>query len=455
MNVAQRRTSVGSASVLSGAVVASLLSTVSVAFRAGAQDSPPYDLRKELVERAVNNQEAQGILRFEPARLDFGEVPVGETHSRTVVITNISDHTIRIATTRSSCVCTVPSAPEGDIAPGASVEVEVEFTAKNPGTSHTVVNFFLADEEGRVSLRVSGVIPSPIVATPETYPFHLESDLEVTLTASDGRAFSILSVDPPVIDGVVAEAGVAHPLRISAAKLEQAGARRLMIRLNTDHPKMPQITLRSDRVQASEQVIAFHAWANGSGDVSDIARFIEEGLDVDDADPQGRSALMFAALQGDVERVRALLEFGADVARRTLDERTALMHAAQGIRGDPHVIEVLLDAGADINASDKFDRSALYWASRGDPARVRMLIEYGADVNQQGPSHETPLMAAVKVQRIENIRAILEAGPDVWLLDARGVTALDHARAFLDRAKTEEMRATASEIVQTLESASH
>jgi ankyrin repeat protein len=39
-------------------------------------------------------------------------------------------------------------------------------------------------------------------------------------------------------------------------------------------------------------------------------------LDVNAVDPQGRTALMRAALQGDAERVRQLIEAGADPLRR-------------------------------------------------------------------------------------------------------------------------------------------
>src|SRR5690349_20698694 len=57
---------------------------------------------------------------------------------------------------------------------------------------------------------------------------------------------------------------------------------------------------------------------------------------------------------------------------------TLLMHAAAF--GSPEAVRLLLDPGADVNAKNSFDATALMWAA-GDPVKARLLIERGADVN--------------------------------------------------------------------------
>jgi hypothetical protein len=54
------------------------------------------------------------------------------------------------------------------------------------------------------------------------------------------------------------------------------------------------------------------------------------------------------------------------------------MHASAF--GNVEILKLLLDAGADVNATNAFDATALLWGAR-DPEKSRLLIEHGANVN--------------------------------------------------------------------------
>ena len=70
-----------------------------------------------------------------------------------------------------------------------------------------------------------------------------------------------------------------------------------------------------------------------------------------------------------------------------------------------------LSAGADANAIN-ID-APLHWAASGDPAIVALLIEHGADVNVKGDRGHTPLHYAVRSGNPKNVVLLLEAGADV------------------------------------------
>ncbi|HEY1343320.1 MAG TPA: ankyrin repeat domain-containing protein, partial [Bryobacteraceae bacterium] len=89
-------------------------------------------------------------------------------------------------------------------------------------------------------------------------------------------------------------------------------------------------------------------------------------------------ALLQAIRNNDLNYLRAELRKGANVNARDRRGSTLLMHAA--IAGSPEGLKLLLDAGAEVNAKNSFDETALILAA-GDARKARMLIEKGADVN--------------------------------------------------------------------------
>ena len=114
--------------------------------------------------------------------------------------------------------------------------------------------------------------------------------------------------------------------------------------------------------------------------------------DSPDESPQGE--LVSAALAGDADGVRELLAQGVSPSARSGD-MTALHRASQA--GALEVVDVLLAAGADLEAVSRSGQTALARAAFfGQPAAVDRLLEAGADPNAHAPPNNmTPLTALV------------------------------------------------------------
>lgn len=105
--------------------------------------------------------------------------------------------------------------------------------------------------------------------------------------------------------------------------------------------------------------------------------------------------------------------------------------------GNVEIVEMLLDAGADIEADETncYGGKPLHWASEHEPKTVEVLLKRGALVDSRNERAEsdlfgmTPLImnATQKNDCSEVAELLLAAGADIHAVDAQGRTALAHA----------------------------
>ena len=92
------------------------------------------------------------------------------------------------------------------------------------------------------------------------------------------------------------------------------------------------------------------------------------------------SALADAEEQHDRAAVRTLLRTGADVNASQPDGNTALLWAAYN--DDLEITGVLLKAGAHVNAANRYGVTPLAQAcTNGNAGIVKLLLDAGADIN--------------------------------------------------------------------------
>lgn len=128
-----------------------------------------------------------------------------------------------------------------------------------------------------------------------------------------------------------------------------------------------------------------------------------------------------AAYRGDLAVVRDLLETqSVPVDRRTaFGYYTALVLA--GYTEHTHIVALLLNNGADVNAQDGMGMSALHCAAYyGRTETARLLIEHGANLTLTNSYGCTPLFEAVRKGPPELVALLLDSGASVGVRDQRG-----------------------------------
>ena len=170
------------------------------------------------------------------------------------------------------------------------------------------------------------------------------------------------------------------------------------------------------------------------GTAEEVSKALYSGANINAQDAQGMTALMYAARDNaDPTVMRVLLIAAAefqekgllqgwrgrlrsktiDVNDRNQEGMTALMFAVEN--NSPEVVQVLLDAGADVNAKDQQKRTVLIRAvkKKSSPEMVKMLLSAGADVNAQDEKKRTVLMYAARYSDLKVLKILVDAGADV------------------------------------------
>jgi uncharacterized protein len=131
-----------------------------------------------------------------------------------------------------------------------------------------------------------------------------------------------------------------------------------------------------------------------------------------------------AVMDRNASRLQALLKAHADVNAPQPDGSTALHWAAY--QGDAHTAAMLLAAGAHPNVVTDTGMTPLLMACEaGNADLVEALLRAGADANQTLGGGETPLMMAARTGSVPVLKLLLARGVSVDAREVkRGTTAL-------------------------------
>lgn len=214
----------------------------------------------------------------------------------------------------------------------------------------------------------------------------------------------------------------------------------------------------SDPDVARQQTSQALDWAAGNGDLALVEALLAAGADPDVRDETGFTPLMSAIARGYPKIVERLVAAGADLSLTDEDGKNALylaiargdagstldiarwLHArgatlpegaetsrlfAEAIPQGESAVRLLLELGADVNASNLEGETPLFFAIECDsPAAIAILIAAGADVNARREDGDTPLLFAIGCGSPVAISMTIAAGADVNLGDGEGETPL-------------------------------
>jgi ankyrin repeat protein len=171
-----------------------------------------------------------------------------------------------------------------------------------------------------------------------------------------------------------------------------------------------------------------------AGLIGSVEILVDAGADVAGVLPQAaQSCFSDAAQDGHNQVVRLLIRRGADPneCAKTLLQPTAMVFAAS--RGYMQLVQMLLDAGVDVNAvSGPLKSTALQVAALGGQVgTLQLLLAKGADPKATMSCGKTAVCLAAQFGGAEVIKVLLTAGADVHhALPSNANTALHTAAAF-------------------------
>ncbi len=263
-----------------------------------------------------------------------------------------------------------------------------------------------------------------------------------------------------------------HAAVVSA--LLEAGAQPTVATTRLDYWEMQPIEQATPKVNTPKGgMVALH-YAARQGALDAVRALDGSALtDLDQADPDGVTPLLYATLNGHYDVAALLLHLGADVTRADRYGRTVLYAAVdmRTLEVEPRpsprteeavsalaLAQMAIDFGADLNAPLKGrapsrcsngcyvlggDGATPLWraARENDVAAFKLLLDAGADPHVRARDGSTPLMVAAghswrddhslgsEAESIEIITMLLKAGSDLSDRDRAGETALHYAAA--------------------------
>ena len=164
----------------------------------------------------------------------------------------------------------------------------------------------------------------------------------------------------------------------------------------------------------------------------EIARILlERGADVNYADNRGWSALHITGRRPSIDpaQFKLLLDYGANIdASDTWRGETALHDASY--KGHVTVVKLLLEHGANVDARNKSRWTPLHSATMmGHPKVAELLLDHGADVNAQKEDGWTALHLATFNGHLETSAVLLEHGADPHVQTNGGTTHIQLAKS--------------------------
>jgi len=176
-----------------------------------------------------------------------------------------------------------------------------------------------------------------------------------------------------------------------------------------------------------------------------VTTLLRTKVDVNAAQPDGATALAWAAFLDDTEIAQRLLDAGAKP--NTADEYGETPLTLACANGDAVLVGKLLAAGADAGAARWGGETALMIAAgAGSVDSVNLLAAHGANVNAaESRRGQTALMWAAAERHSEVVKTLIAHGADVRAVSKRGFTALVFAATKNDSPSAEALLAAGAD----------
>lgn len=195
---------------------------------------------------------------------------------------------------------------------------------------------------------------------------------------------------------------------------------------STQETEIVKMLIRAGADVNAPDMPLIHAASTSSNNGLEIVReLIKAGAGVNLQNSEGETALHHAVLLGNLDTIKALIDAGAGLNIHANNGDTPLGNAVSS-RKSLELVEILLNAKADVNAKNRDDCTTIFLAAKSASLEViRTLISQRADVNIPNKNGDTALMNALQNnEKAKVIKALLDAGANVNATNNDGSTAL-------------------------------
>ena len=158
------------------------------------------------------------------------------------------------------------------------------------------------------------------------------------------------------------------------------------------------------------------------------AFLIEHGAIVNKPTDNGETPLYIATKKGHDLVAGILISKSADPIGDTNWKTkigTPLLHIAAA-HGNPEIVRLLVNNGADVETLDFMENSALSIAAlSGNTPNIQALVQSNANINHQNLQGDTPLMLASTSYQDDAVTQLLDNGADATIRNFMGYAAAD------------------------------
>ena len=231
--------------------------------------------------------------------------------------------------------------------------------------------------------------------------------------------------------------GALHPMTFTMSNQSQAS--------RTSHESPPSVFTRSSSQSESSQMSEHSRLAARRARVSRVRRGTNDSkssnaprvkIDLSNCEPEDREKglkLLDHVQNNDIRNIEALIENGATLEEEGKHEKTPLLLATY--LGKVDAAHILIQGGADLNATDKNDQTALHLAVRRPSAHaiipslittlntstLNPIEEQHPLLNACDKDGRTPLHECAKFGMLEPAKTLLAHGADINARDFAGL----------------------------------
>jgi ankyrin repeat protein len=163
-----------------------------------------------------------------------------------------------------------------------------------------------------------------------------------------------------------------------------------------------------------------------SGDYDTVKKLLDEGCNIEMINDIGFTPLIISIFSNDSndEVTKLLIDKGANVNATDSDDNPVLEFAVGANKID--IFKLLISKGADVNYTSKYTSSTALASAcyAGLDEIAQLLIDNGAKVDVKDMHDFTALYQAVRREHLSTVKLLIKNGADVNTKDTHGHTAL-------------------------------